>query len=228
MKDEVVLLAVTRMLSGFCIGGISLTTGRWVRPVKEHGTILLGDIRYKDGTYMRPFDIVRLELSQHRPKPPHIEDWICDFIRERPEFIGRIDYDERWQFLKENSVADGAAEVLSLKRSLVLSKPIPTAASFSLDEYSGKYDVRVYVPGIEEGKGIPVTDLKWRALGRYLLSQGKNPLKLSAVKLRNMIDIGDIYLAYGLSRQHEGRYWPLVVGVHTTPDYEAEVDYTQP
>ena len=34
-----------------------------------------------------------------------------------------------------------------------------------------------------------------------------------------------IYVALGLSRTHEGKHWTLVVGVHTIPDYQAEVDY---
>jgi hypothetical protein len=228
MTGEVVLLAVTKMLSGFCIGGISLSTGEWVRPVKEHGTILLGDIRYADGAAMRPFDVVRLELSSHRPKPPHVEDWVCDFVRNRPELAGRLEEEKRWEFLKRFARPGGEREILAEKLSLIICSPVPTAASFSLDEYSGKYDARVYVPGVEEGRGIPVTDLKWRALGRCLLSRGDNPLKLSAAKLRGMIGVREIYLALGLSRLHEGRHWPLAVGVHTIPDYEADVDYSQP
>lgn len=228
MKDDVVLLAVTKMLSGFCVGGISLSTGKWVRPVKEHGTILLGDIRYADGAVMRPFDVVRLELSSHRPKPPHVEDWICDFVRNRPEHIGRLEDEKRWEFLRQFAVAGGERGILRGDCSLILSAPLPTAASFSLDEYSGRYDARVFVPGVEEGRGIPVTDLKWRALGRSLLSRGQNPLKLSAAKLRTTINVSSVYLALGLSRLHEGRHWPLAVGVHTMPDYQAEVDYAQP
>ncbi|HOP79296.1 MAG TPA: hypothetical protein PLZ21_01895 [Armatimonadota bacterium] len=227
MKDDVVLLAVTKMLSGFCIGGISLSTGKWVRPVKEHGTILLGDIRYQDGTVMRPFDVVRFELTSHRPKPPHIEDWVCDFIKARPELVDRLEDEKRWRFLKRFAVSGGERAILSGNLSLILCSLTPTAASFSLDSYSGKYDARVYVRGIESKRGIPVTDLKWRALGRMLLTT-ENPLKLSAAKLRAVVGIRQIYLALGLSRLHEGRHWPLVVGVHTFPDYESEIDYSQP
>src|SRR5690242_8283325 len=100
MKDEVVLLAVTKMLSGFCLGGISIATGEWVRPVKEHGTILQGDIRCADGAYLRPFDVVRLELTSHRPKPPHVEDWVCDFVHERPEVVGRLEGEKRLKFVE--------------------------------------------------------------------------------------------------------------------------------
>lgn len=230
MKDDIVFLAVTKMLSGFCIGGISLSTGKWVRPVKEHGTILLGDIRYREGAYMQPFDIVRMELLAHRPKPPHVEDWTCDFVHARPELVDRLDGEKRWEFLRkfEVEVHEGDREVLSEKCSLILCAPRPTAASFSLDDYSGKYDARIFVSGVEDGRGIPVTDLKWRALGRKMIADSGSAVKLSSSKLLSAIGTECIYLALGLSRLHDGRHWPLVVGVHASPDYEAEVDYTQP
>jgi hypothetical protein len=37
--------------------------------------------------------------------------------------------------------------------------------------------------------------------------------------------VEDFYLALGLSRSYKGEYWLLVLGVHTVPDYEMEVDY---
>ena len=33
-----------------------------------------------------------------------------------------------------------------------------------------------------------------------------------------------IYLALGLSRAYQGKYWLLVIGVHVVPDYEATID----
>src|SRR5205085_7446382 len=75
---DLVLLAVTRMLSGVCIGGAPPGGGPWVRPVKSFGCPQLGDIRYADGTLMGPFDIVSLNLLKSQPDPPHVEDVLCD------------------------------------------------------------------------------------------------------------------------------------------------------
>ena len=61
---DLVLLAVTRMLSGVCIGGVAPDGGPWVRPVKAFGCPQLGDIRYADGTLMQPFDVVALSLLE--------------------------------------------------------------------------------------------------------------------------------------------------------------------
>src|SRR5436853_641044 len=71
---DLVLLAVTRMLSGVCIGGIPPGGGPWVRPVKAFGCPQLGDIRFAGGALMRPFDIVALHLLKPQPDPPHVED----------------------------------------------------------------------------------------------------------------------------------------------------------
>jgi hypothetical protein len=37
--------------------------------------------------------------------------------------------------------------------------------------------------------------------------------------------VEDFYLALGLSRSFKDEYWLLVLGVHTVPDYEVEIDY---
>ncbi len=228
MKDEIVILAVTKMLSGFCIGGISLASGKWVRPVKERGTILLGDIKYADGSFMRPFDVVSFELGAHRPKPPHIEDWTCDFVHERPRCLGHFDETERRKFCRTYASDGSEKRLLACDISLTLCPPVPTAAMFSLDEYSGKYDARILIPGFDQGRGVPVTDLKWRALGRELLKRGANPLKLSSLKLKSLVGVEAVQLAFGLSRIHENQCWPMVIGVHTFPDYQAEIDYREP
>ena len=71
---ELVLLAVTRMQSGVCIGGTRpLSTGlppRWVRPVKLFGTLMPDDIRFPHGGLMRPWDIVALQLGRAEHAQP--------------------------------------------------------------------------------------------------------------------------------------------------------------
>ena len=221
--DRVVLLAVTKMLSGMCTGGVSLSTGKWVRPVKEFGSVLLGDLTYKDKAVMRPFDVVNFSLAKPRPKPPHIEDWVCDFVRARPV---RTDHmEDRLQFLERHSEPDAAGEILRAQRSLALIEPSEVEATFRLDAYSGKYDARVKTPQTGD-RPLPVTDIKWRALGRKLLS-GREDLALGSDAARERLGAQRIFVALGLGRMHEGKYWPLVVGVHIWPDYEAEIDYRE-
>ena len=226
MSDRIVTLAVTRMLSGMCTGGISESTNRWVRPVKEFGTITLGDLAYADRTVMRPFDVVQYSFSRQRPKPPHVEDWICDLVHSRPRLIRRMDEKERAEYLEKSVEPDAPVQLGRLERSLALIKPefAPgPVASFALDPYTGKFGGRLLVPEMGE-RALPVTDIKWRALGRKVVTGGGRVL-LTLDDLRSRLGIEQIYVALGLSRTHEGKNWALVVGVHTLPDYEAEVDY---
>ncbi|MDO8589581.1 MAG: hypothetical protein Q7T82_21360 [Armatimonadota bacterium] len=223
MKDQIVVLAVTKMLSGMCLGGISLTSGEWIRPVKQFGTILPGDLTYPDGGHIRPFDVVELSLSKRAPKPPHVEDWVCDFVRTRPVLIGRLDAREQEEFLKKNAEPDGLARMDKGERSLCLLDAQEPQALFSLDKYSGKYDARLHFPGLGE-RAAPVTDVKWRALGRRLTADAER-VRMDCGQLMDLTGARLVYPALGLSRMYEGKFWRLIVGVHCLPDYEAEIDY---
>ncbi|MCL5103083.1 MAG: hypothetical protein M1133_03060 [Armatimonadetes bacterium] len=220
-QEPVVVLAVTKMLSGMCTGGISLTGEKWIRPVKEFGTVLPGDLAYPDRTAIRPFDIVKFSLTKPFPRPPHVEDWVCDFVHSRPTLVGRLD--QYLWFLEKHSEPDSPEQVLHGERSLALFEPSQAEALFAQDSYSGKYEARLKLPEMGE-RPVPVTDIKWRALGRRLLGSSQ-ALVMTSQNLRDRFDFGRIFVALGLSRLHEGKHWPLIVGVHTWPDYGAEVDY---
>lgn len=221
--NRVVVLAVTKMLSGMCTGGIALASGKWVRPVKDHGIVLLGDLTYADKTVMRPFDVVDLPLTKPKPAPPHIEDWLCNFVKVRPVKVGHV-IGKRLPFMERYSEPDGVPALLAGERSLLLFEPSDVEATFSMDGYSGKYDVRISTSETGE-RPLPVTDIKWRALGRMLLA-GHDHLALRTEGVRDTLATERIFVALGLSRTHEGKHWPLVVGIHVWPDYDAEIDYS--
>jgi hypothetical protein len=59
--QETLILAVTKMLGGVCIAGMTtekdpVTHLKWVRPVREHGHVLLGDITTAEGRAWLPKD----------------------------------------------------------------------------------------------------------------------------------------------------------------------------
>jgi hypothetical protein len=235
-RQEVLILAVTKMLSGVCTAGMTterdpVTGLKWVRPVKDFGTLLLGDLTGRRGTVICPFDVVELKLVKPRTDPPHVEDWVTDFVRHRPRIVRRLEGERRADFLSKY-LDENPHEVLAGRsRSLCLVQPDQVKASFSLDAYSGKYEARLaftlgaeaYLGSMRKG-GLPVTDVKWRALGREWLGGGGR-LDYEEDELRDRLDVEDFYLALGLSRSYKGEYWLLVLGVHTVPDYEMEVDY---
>ena len=79
-------------------------------------------------------------------------------------------------------------------------------------------------PAPRGNAGHPVTDLRWRALGRRLLPKEGGALALTADGLREAAGGEPLYLSVGLSRSFQDQMWPMVVGVHCLPDYEASVD----
>lgn len=228
---EVALLAVARMLSGVCIAGRTPGTGAWVRPVKAFGTILTGDVRYAGGEAMQPFDVVDVNLVRPRPDPPHVEDWTCDFVRPRPRRVRRLSTEEREALLESSAGEPAYADWLARRRSLCVVRAEAATAHFVLDGYSSHYEARLEWQGgpqAASGRGCPVTDLRWRALGRRLLPSGGGDLTLTTQELRARLGCKRFYLTLGLSRNFQGQFWPLVAGVHCLPDYDVEVDLANP
>jgi hypothetical protein len=235
--EQVLILAVTRMLGGVCIAGMTtepdpVTGLRWVRPVREHGHVLLGDIATADGAVLRPFDVVEFNLQRPCPVPPHTEDWVTDFVDHRPRIARRLGSGRRAGFLRKYLDTDPCQVLESQERSLCLVKPDWVKGSFRLDAYSGKFDARLafslgqrrYLGSYSKG-GIAVTDLKWRALGRAWLPEDGGWTEFEADDLAARFGMQEIFLAVGLTRSQRGLFWRVIVGVHTLPDYQATVDY---
>lgn len=234
---EILMLAVTRMHGGVCIAGMSteadpVTGLRWVRPARECGHVLRGDITTPGDTVLRPFDVVRFQCLQPRPDPPHVEDWITDFVQDRPRILRRLEGARRAAFLR--TYLDTAPEQVlqNQARSLCLIKPDWIKGNYRLDGYSGKFDARLAFGlgklacrGSHATGGVSVTDLKWRALGRGWLPEDGGWTEFDAGDLEARFGIQEVYLAVGLTRSYQGGHWTIVVGVHTVPDYDATIDY---
>jgi len=236
---EVIILAMTRMLSGVCTAGMTreldeITGLRWVRPVKDFGTLLLGDLTDVQGRVIQLCDVISLHLQKPRPSPPHAEDWLTDFVHHRPRLLRRLEGDRRANFLRTYQDTAPHQVLIEQKRSLCLIQPDQVWGRFTLDPYSGKYEARLAFSlddqaflGSASKRGLPVTDLKWRALGRAWLSDGSR-FDFDSDSLREKLTVDDIYLTVGLSRTYEGQIWSLVLAVHTVPDYATDIDYTNP
>ena len=231
--QEVLILAMTKMLSGICTAGFTrardpVTGLRWVRPVRAFDTVHPGDMTDVDGRLVQCGDVVELNLVAPRPDPPHVEDWLTDFVHHRPRLLRRLEGEKRARFFARH--LDHAPEDVLIynTRSLCLVQPEQVWARFSLDGYSGKYDARmgftlpgdVNHPRAVSRRGVSVTDLKWHARGRAWLGDRGGHLTLDHAALHERLRVEALYLALGLSRNWQGEYWPLVIGVHAVPDYE--------
>jgi hypothetical protein len=119
---------------------------------------------------MRPFDIMEITLDSHRPEPPSVEDWVCDFSRHRPQLLGTLAEDERLALLQ---AAPAATENIwsGHGRSLGAYLADDLGATFSHDEYAGKYEARPSFGGLPVAtSSLPCIDVQWRAFGRTLLA----------------------------------------------------------
>jgi hypothetical protein len=231
-REEILILAMTKMHSGICTAGFTrerhaITGLRWVRPVREFCTVQLGDMTVDDGRSIQCGDVVELALIKPRPDPPHVEDWLVDFVHHRPAVLRRLEGKRRSRFFPK--YLDRAPEEVLVQhaRSLCLVKPGQVWVRFSLDAYSLKYEARmgfvlggdVNHPRATSRRGVSVTDLKWRRLGRSWLGSDGGTLTLDHDTLLERLGAEELYLVVGLSRSWQGEYWPLVVGVHAVPDY---------
>lgn len=235
--EEVLVLAMTRMRSGICTAGFTtqpdaVTGLRWVRPVKEHDTLLLGDMTDETGRVVQCSDVVALNLKKPRSEPPHTEDWLTDFVYQRPRLLRRLHGEPRARFLASRLDRAPQDVLVYQTRSLCLIRPDEMQARFAMDPYSGKYETRLsFRLGSlrhERGsspRGVPVTDMKWRALGRTWLAESSGELAFDRSELADRLQATAMYLALGLSRGYQGRYWLMVIGVHVVPDYEVVIDY---
>lgn len=231
---EVLILAMSRMQSGICTAGMTTERDavsglRWVRPVREFDTLLPGDMADAQGRLLQCNDVVELNLTLPRPDPPHVEDWLADFIRCRPRLARRLEGERRAKFLAQHLDHRPEDVLVHQTRSLCLVKPEYVQAHFSLDAYSGKYEARMGLALSSDlaRTSVSVTDLKWRALGRAWLGNG-GQLTLEHSALLERLRADAIYLTLGLSRSFQGQHWPLVVGVHVVPDYDATIDMNRP
>ena len=235
--QELLILAVTKMLGGVCIAGMTaepdpVTRLRWVRPVREFGHVLLGDITTPEQQVLRPFDVVSFNLIRPRPEPPHTEDWIADFVHQRPRILRRLEGERRKGFLENHQDTAPLQVLQAQQRSLCLIKPDWVKGCFQLDLPSGDFDARLAFGldgrtcGASPAKGgLSVTDLKWRALGRAWLGPSGGRKDFGTGDLETEFKLGQIYLVVGLTRSFQGSFWTIIVGVHTAKDYKASVDY---
>ncbi len=223
--ESMVVLAVTRMHTGMCTAGLN-QQGEWVRPLRDFGHLSLRDVSYPNGQVMRCFDVAQIPIIKRRPDPPHIEDAVADFNHYQLRLAAQISAGERAGWLAAHAeAAAAAAEAVYQRhqRSLALVRVEELSATMKLDPYSSKLEMKVWAEELGVPRPIPCTDIHWRALGRKLLGNGgmKN---MEWRELSALLDCREVYLTLGLARQFEGEYWPLIVGVHTIPAYDVDID----
>lgn len=98
---DLLVLASSRKGGGRCIAGWDLTNERWVRPVSSRvdGTLELRHCQV-NGIWPEVFDVVHLEIAEHRPTPYQPENYLIA--------------DQHWQRLRREDPAAAADQLSDL------------------------------------------------------------------------------------------------------------------
>lgn len=82
IKDIIVLAKSTKHYPNFCIAGIDVHTGEWVRPISDNiateGAVPPEDILCEDGSAVQILDIVKINFIQHCPSDAQSENFLYD------------------------------------------------------------------------------------------------------------------------------------------------------
>ncbi len=97
MRIEIAILTKSSKHGGFCVAGIDLASGEWVRLTSEnestHGALQLGDMQYEDKKYCNTLDVVSVEIKGRNPSKYQPENVLID-----PEYY--------WEKTGEYSIID--------------------------------------------------------------------------------------------------------------------------
>ena len=76
MFKDAVILTKSYMQGGFCVAGIDVKTGKWIRFVRdEKGSSMPYSFPYN------PLDVVRVEIDRYNPVRNHTEDYIVKALK---------------------------------------------------------------------------------------------------------------------------------------------------
>ena len=241
VRASLVITDLTRMQEGHvCVAGYRWEgdeAGGCVRPEFRYGSLTETWLGAGGEVVVRPFAVVELDLKEHRPEPPHTEDWIVD---ERYRVRrGMLTPEERLALLAE--IDDGSVDRIfgapvhedrgwfvragEGTRSLGTVRPEGvTAVTYAPRPQVGKWHYRLTF-GDANGRlyNLAVTDLAYRYYLDSLRDEGTPPALVARRVLGTLREAEHLYLRVGLARGWndggERRCHLQINGVYAFPDY---------
>lgn len=233
-------LAVSRREGGYCIAGIDIDSGAWIRPVKAttHGAlefldVYIPDERTKKSRVMKPFDIMRLTLGDSIKSPGQPENWTlaspsatkvishASDDRAHLETLRKlVEPSESFSFLfgtDNNKVPHAAIEKEAISHSLLLVRPkdlswVRTTNIRNKPRIEGAFNF---------GKrnihySLPITDIEWESA---LLQQTKDTQVIYEEDSPGMTTTSEILLTVSLGDHfpETGYHYKLIAGVLLLP-----------
>lgn len=76
------ILAASKKYNNYCIAGIDLETGDWIRLISDDNSIEHAvrqqDMKYSDGSYASVLDTIKVEIIKHKPNFYQPENYVFD------------------------------------------------------------------------------------------------------------------------------------------------------
>lgn len=209
MKLDTVILAKSNMWGNYCVAGIDIHSGMWVRLVSYGDGKPLNDSQMmfiNDEGSCQPLDAARIRIAKRLPKHNHVED--CMIERDAWLKLGRmtlqevlsIHEDEEYRQIFGNDreyLTEQEMQKLKHRYSLILVK----AENLTLyTERNRKRELKTRATFIHHGReysAIRVTDPEYE-------------LKTDDVNVK----IGDAYLTMSMPvKPFNGRYYKLIAKI---------------
>lgn len=136
MQRDIVILAASEKNGDYCVAGIDVDTGEWLRPYSHNkatkGAVPLEHITYADGSHVKLFDVVRIDFADncHNAMQPEnffyneTERWLKIDKLTLDEIISRRGTDDRVKifFNDDRSVIEHNLDAIHKRESLLLVK----------------------------------------------------------------------------------------------------------
>ena len=58
-----------------------------------------------------------------------------------------------------------------------------------------------------------------------LRQRNANSITLEETELKNLLGYGQVFIIIGLTTLFRGENWPMIIGIHTLPDYTQNINY---
>jgi hypothetical protein len=219
-----------------CIAGIT-DDRRIIRPEFDNAAIMEDWLFKDDKPIVKPFVRVKIDLLEHRPDPPHTEDWIIH--PNHKKFERELALDERHGLLEEIA-STSATDIFGIEighehglgffipygqgtRSLGTLRP-RLIYDFVHTIYDAKLDYRLgFRDWQNQDYRLKITDLSLRYYVDHLRIQEQMSYQQISDQITNVLKSSQVFLQLGLARggwdQHPGFCHLQINGVYTFPDY---------
>lgn len=237
MKTLMAVSDITRMREPYiCVAGIT-NNGETIRPLFRQDRIHQ-DWCFQNGTNIRQFTRITLNLLDHDPHPPHTEDWHADM--DSLEIIGDVTEEKKLIILGKICDASLAsifgAEIRSDQgqqavyihtgegdRSLGTVQP-RRLFDFKYRCYERGWDYRVsFFDGNDEFYKLKIVDLTFQAfIDHQRICCQKSSEEIEEFVNQKIFSGRNIYIRIGLARgwaDYPTRCYLQITGIHTFPDY---------